>query len=189
MPLSLYGVPPKDESDEWLSDYITSYYNEAAQPMRRFFDVIRKQEALLVSKNTVWGGVDRKEQAVFRTAVQAGRKALKQAMELAVKKETCVRIRRCASYLDFYDKWIQSQSCRQAAADAFASRGKAARRSVLQLMRKVDFLEKEMTGMTRRDDSRSGGSGDGVLESRLYRVRRTVRIEQDDVLKRKVCAL
>lgn len=176
-----------DESDRWLFDYISSYYSEAARPMMRFFDVLREQESFLISKNTVLGCVNKQERAVFRKAVRSGRLALKEALAIALKNVTRTRICRCASYLDFYNNWITAQFCRQAAADVFANRGKAAKRSVLHLMRKVASLEDEMARMTRRDDPRAGGIGDGVLESELYCVRRTGRIELDEAFKRKVC--
>ena len=176
----------RDESDRWLADYVSSYYCEAAEPMVKFFHILLKQEDFLVSKNKIWGCVEEDEHREFSRTVRAGRRALKQAALQTVKDTTRTRIRRCSNYLEFYNKWIGAQYFRQTADNIFAAEGKAAKSPVLRLMGRVERLEHEMIAMTRADDSRAGGCADGVLESELFRIRSTGRIEQDLVLRQKV---
>ncbi len=170
----------------WLSDYVKSYYNESAQPMLDFFNKLKEQEKFLIDKNTIWGSVNKEEYSIFKKSMQAGRKSLKEAQKLALKDETRLRIQRCAIYIEFYDKWISAQHTRQLANDVYKQKGTLAKRSVLSYLKKIERLENKMIAMTRADDPRAGGNGDGVLESELFRIRRTGRLEQDQKLKRSV---
>jgi hypothetical protein len=176
----------KHELDLWLSDYVNSYYSEAAQPMMKFFNILREQEDFLMSKNTTWGCVNKDEWSNFSKAVQSGRRTLKQAQSLAVKDEIRLRVKRCSLYIEFYNIWITAQYYRQLANDTHAVDGVLAKRFVFGYMKKVERLENDMIAMTRADDPRVGGNGDGVLESELFRIRRTGRLEQDQKLKNKV---
>jgi len=169
-----------------LKDYCEKSFGPAADAMFDFHNVWLQHEALVCSKIRCWGEVSDKEHARFKTMFARLDKALRAAQRATKSKKLQGRIAAWSLYTRFMQKWLACQHQRQQAQDLHRKLKKKGRAKVLARLAAVKRLETEMMAMCEASDTRDGGTGDGVLESKMYRVRRTGRIEQDVKLYEKV---